>query len=192
MTSLDSYTEHMDLSLSKATVAVLFYRGEAVAVDDLCKVTKSTREQLALVIAELREKLGEFGLTIVETDDKVELRTSAEASELIESIRREELSRDLGKAGLETLSIILYNGPVTRADIDYIRGVNSTAILRNLLIRDLVEKVQNPNDQRSFLYKPSIELLSQLGISGAKELPDYQQVVSELELFKASQEEKTL
>lgn len=182
----------MDLSLSKATVAVLFYRGEAVAVDDLCKVTKSTREQLALVIAELREKLGEFGLTIVETDDKVELRTSAEASELIESIRREELSRDLGKAGLETLSIILYNGPVTRADIDYIRGVNSTAILRNLLIRDLVEKVQNPNDQRSFLYKPSIELLSQLGISGAKELPDYQQVVSELELFKASQEEKTL
>jgi segregation and condensation protein B len=73
--------------------------------------------------------------------------------------------KDLGKAGLETLSIILYQGPISRAEIDYIRGVNSNFILRNLLIRGLIERVENPHDQRSFLYKPTLELISYLGLS---------------------------
>jgi len=121
------------------------------------------------------------------------LGTAPEMGELIEALIKEELSKDLGKAGLETLSIVLYRGPISRSKIDYIRGVSSTFILRNLLVRGLVERVSNPDDQRSFLYKPTFELLSYLGISRIEDLPEYDAVKQELESFQAVKdvEEKT-
>ncbi len=132
---------------------------------------------------ELKEKLSDRGIGLIRKEDEVMLGTVSEMSDLIEEIRKEELTKDLGKAGAETLSIVLYKGPITRAEIDYIRGVNSTFILRNLLIRGLVEKVPNPKDQRSFLYKPTLELLSYLGISGIEELPEFDTVQSEIKTF---------
>jgi hypothetical protein len=109
-----------------------------------------------------------------------------EASSLIKDLTKEELTRDLGKAGLETLSIVLYQGPISRREIDYVRGVNSNFILRNLLVRGLVEKIENPKDQRSFLYRPSFDLLSYLGISRTDDLPEYANVKKELEVFAAA------
>jgi segregation and condensation protein B len=90
----------------------------------------------------------------------------------------------LGKAGLETLAIILYQGPISRADIDYIRGVNSQFIVRNLLIRGLIERVDNPTDARSFLYKTTLDLLSHLGISKIQDLPEYDQVRRDIDGFR--------
>jgi segregation and condensation protein B len=108
------------------------------------------------------------------------LGTAPEASALIEQLTREELSKDLGKAGLETLSIIVYKSPITRADLDYIRGVNSSFILRNLQIRGLVEKITNPADARSFLYRPTFELLQHLGVTRVEDLPEYGTLVDQL------------
>ena len=129
-------------------------------------------------------------MTLIRKEDEIQLATSREMSDIIEQIRKDELTKDLGKAGAETLAIVLYKGPVTRAEIDYIRGVNSTFILRNLLIRGLVEKVSNPKDQRSFLYKPTLELLSFLGISNIQDLPQFGEVQDELIKFSETEEEK--
>ena len=82
---------------------------------------------------------------------------------------------------METLSIVLYRGPVRKSEIDYIRGVNSATILRNLLVRGLVERKTDENNQRSFFYLPTFELLSYLGISELKELPEYEQTQKEIE-----------
>ncbi|OGG47645.1 SMC-Scp complex subunit ScpB [Candidatus Kaiserbacteria bacterium RIFCSPHIGHO2_02_FULL_50_9] len=175
------------MELSAKIEALLFFRGEPVGKRELAKMLGSKDAEIEQGITELKSKLENRGIALLEKDDEVELRTAPEASELIEKIRKEELSRDLGKAGAETLAIILYRNPVTRADIDYIRGVNSTFILRNLLIRGLVERVQNPNDQRSFHYKPTFELLAHLGIKNISELPEYTSVQEELEKFTVSQ-----
>src|SRR3989344_7435549 len=175
------------MDISGKVEALLFFRGEPVSRRELGKALGAKEREVEQGLAELREKLAGRGVALVENGDEVELRTAPEASELIEKIRKEELSRDLGKAGAETLAIILYRNPVTRADIDYIRGVNSTFILRNLLIRGLVERVQNPNDQRSFHYKPTFELLAHLGIKNISELPEYTSVQEELEKFTVSQ-----
>jgi chromosome segregation and condensation protein ScpB len=78
------------------------------------------------------------------------LGTVPEASELIEKIIKDELTRELGKSSLETLTIILYKSPIAKPEIDYIRGVNSNYILRNLLVRGLVEKISNPKDQNEW------------------------------------------
>lgn len=171
------------MQLASALIAILYYKGEPTSYEDLAKLTRSSKKEIADELEEVRSLLAPTGLSVTSTYDSVELRTAKDAHELIERIRKEELSRDLGKAGLETLSIILYKGPSTRADIDYIRGVNSTAILRNLLIRGLIEKLPNPNDQRSFLYRPSHDLFGHLGITHTEEMPGYKDIQAELDAF---------
>ena len=170
------------MNLSSKIEALLFYRAEPVSIKTLSKLLEVDREEVCRGIEELKESLSNRGVQLLTKDDEVELRTSPECSELIENIRKEELVRDLGKAGLETLSIVAYQGPVSRADIDYIRGVNSTFIIRNLLIRGLIDRVTNKGS-RGFMYKPSFELLSFLGISNIEELPEFDTVKGELDAF---------
>ncbi|MDO8521070.1 MAG: SMC-Scp complex subunit ScpB, partial [bacterium] len=81
-------------------------------------------------------------------------------------------------------------GPITRSEIDYVRGVNSTFILRNLLIRGLIEKIDNPKDQRSFLYQPSFQLLEYMGVSKIEDLPEYDSAMATLAGFIAAKEKE--
>lgn len=178
------------MELDTKIEAILFYKGEAVKIKELVGLLGVDNESIENTLNELKEKLSERGFVLIRKDDKVELRTNPQMSDLIEQIRKDELAKDLGKAGAETLAIVLYKGPVTRAEIDYIRGVNSRFILRNLLIRDLVEKVSNPKDSRSFLYKPTLELLAFLGIKSIEELPEFDKVQDELSKFAEADEEK--
>lgn len=176
------------MELDKQIESVLFFRGEPMSIEALQKLLEKPREDIESALKTLEEKLRGRGIVLVRNVDEITLATSPETSAIIEKITKEELARDLGKAGLETLSIILYQSPVSRRDIDYIRGVNSNFILRNLLIRGLVVKEANPNDQRSFLYKPTLELFSFLGIKSIEELPEYREVQKELEQSKEMKE----
>ena len=177
-------------SLAKKIEAVLFWRAEPISKKKLAELLDSNITAVEEGLAELETALASRGITLVKKEDEVMLGTAPEFSPLIEKLTKEELHKDLGKAGLETLSIILYFGPVSRSEIDYIRGVNSTFVLRNLLIRGLVERVQNKNDQRSFLYKPTFELITFLGLKGVSELPEYETARAELDQFKNAQQEQ--
>jgi len=176
------------MDLASKIEAILFWKAEPVSFKKLASLLNEKPDAIKAGIASLEKNLQGRGLTLVQTNEEVMLGTAKELSPLIEQLTKEELTRDLGKAGLETLSIILYQGPISRADIDYIRGVNSQFILRNLLIRGLIERVDNPKDARSFLYKTTLQLLSHLGISEIADLPEYEKVRAEIEAFKASQQ----
>ena len=173
------------MNLDAKIEAVLFWKAEPVTISRLAKIFSVTADDIRKSLPILETKLQGRGVSLVVKDDEVALRTNAEASSLIESLAKEELTRDLGKAGLETLSIVLYQGPISRREIDYIRGVNSNFILRNLLVRGLVEKIENPKDQRSFLYRPTFDLLSLLGLSHTEDLPEYASVRKDIETFTA-------
>ncbi|HTK33469.1 MAG TPA: SMC-Scp complex subunit ScpB [Candidatus Paceibacterota bacterium] len=174
-------------NLPQQLEAILFWKAEPVTFKKLAQLLEVTEEQIKAGLIELEKNLQGRGISLVQTDTEVMLGTAKELSPLIEKLTKEELTRDLGKAGLETLSIILYQGPISRADIDYIRGVNSQFIIRNLLIRGLVERVDNPKDARSFLYKTTLDLLAHLGISKIEELPEYEKVRADIEAFKNQQ-----
>lgn len=180
----------MSLNLESQIEALLFWKAEPISINKISTFLKKSEEEIKQAIDILQKSLENRGITLVQNNDEVMLGTSKNASELIESLTKEELTKDLGKAGLETLSIILYQGPLSRAEIDYIRGVNSQFILRNLLVRGLIERVDNPKDQRSFLYKTTLELLSYLGISRIEDLPDYESVRKDIENFKQNTDEK--
>lgn len=174
----------MKLSLESQIEALLFWKAEPVSLKKLSTLLGKESGEIETALVNLQEQLKNRGLSLVRLEDEVTLGTAKEASELIESLTKDELTKDLGKAGLETLSIILYQGPLSRADIDYIRGVNSQFILRNLLVRGLIERIDNPEDQRSFLYKPTLELISYLGVSQITKMPEYETVRKDIEQFK--------
>ena len=169
--------------------AVLFFKGEAVSIKKLSEILVKSPEEIEAGLKVLEGKLQGRGVKLIRIENEVALGTAGKADELIEKLTKEELSRDIGKAGLETLSIIIYRGPISRREIDYIRGVNSTFIIRNLLIRGLVEKVPAEKDQRSFLYKPTLELLSHLGVEKIEDIPEYNKVKEEIKKFEESEKE---
>jgi segregation and condensation protein B len=158
--------------------ALLFAVGRPLSYRELTK-------HLSVSIEELREALEELGghaggIVVVDDGSMLELRATPAAAELIEEIRRDEYSREIGRAGIEALSAILYRGPLTRSEVDFIRGVNSTQTLRTLTMRGLIRKVPNPRDERSFLYEPTTELLSHLGVARVGDLPEYSAIREKL------------
>lgn len=168
--------------------ATLFWKGEPVTYGELGTMLHTSEDEIKKAVDTLEKKLDGRGVQLMKSADAVELRTAEENSSLIENLTKEELSRDIGKAGLETLSIIIYMNPTNKRDIEYIRGVNSSFILRNLLIRGLIEKKNDPRDQRAFLYSPTFELLSFLGVTSIENLPQYSEIRHELLNFKKEQE----
>ncbi|MES2470655.1 MAG: SMC-Scp complex subunit ScpB [Patescibacteria group bacterium] len=172
------------MTLEAQLEAILFWYAEPVAIKDLVKSLEKTEEEITAALAALESQLSERGISLLQHGGEVSLRTSPKASSLIEKLTKEELSKDLGKAGLETLSVILYQGPISRSEIDYIRGTNSQYIIRNLLIRGLIKKTEDPKDERRMLYEPTLDLLSHLGISSIKDLPERERIQKEIEGYK--------
>ncbi len=84
----------------------------------------------------------------------------------------------------------MYRGPVARAEIDYVRGVNCSFILRNLQIRGLVEKIKNPKNSRAYVYQVTPDLLKHLGITSVSELPKYNEMKDELNKLEARDKEE--
>ncbi len=164
--------------LSARIEAVLFALGRPASREELARKLSVSADALEKALNDLSEE--KHGVVVVDDGRELQLRASPRVAELIERIRKEEYTRDIGRAGLEALSAILYRGPLTRAEIDFIRGVNSSQTLRTLSVRGLVRRITNPKDERSFLYEPTTELLSQLGVARVSELPEFKRIQEKL------------
>ena len=173
----------MSIKVTSQIESILFWKGEPMTFSEISKILKIPEAEITENIKVLEVELAERGIVLVNNGDKVSLGTHPEMSEKISELVKEDLSRDLSKATLETLSIILYRGAVTRSEIDYIRGVNSQFILRALSIRGLIEREIDPKDERAYVYKPSIELLSHLGVSNRESLPDFEKINADILSF---------
>ena len=156
--------------------AFLFLHGEPIRVDKLAKELGVKNEEIRKMLDLLSHRLREAedrGLELIFSDDKVQLTTKADLKPFTSKIVAEEMDTPLTPASLETLSIVAYLGPCSRALIEYIRGVNSTFILRSLMIRGLVERAPDPDRANAFLYRTSFDFLRHIGVSRPEELPDY-------------------
>ncbi len=166
--------------------ALLFAFSRPFSRDELASMLDVEAEKLEAALAALKTNFNNRGITLVDDGKVVELRTTPVAAATIERVRREEFSRDIGRAGLEALAAILYRGPLSRSEIDFIRGVNSSQTLRTLLMRGLIRKVPNPKDERSFLYEPTTELYAELSITARADLPEFATVQQKLADLEAS------
>lgn len=161
---------------SAAIEALLFVHGEPIGIKKIAEILKIDRIIAENSIKELEEKLKaeDRGLMLVFNNQQVQLTTKPDFAPFLENFIKEEFKENLTPASLETLSLIAYLGPMTRVQIDYHRGVNSSFILRNLLIRGLIERFSDSQKSNAYLYQPSFDLLKYLGISKIEELPEYE------------------
>ncbi|MFZ3020071.1 MAG: SMC-Scp complex subunit ScpB [Minisyncoccia bacterium] len=165
-------------SIQDKIEAILFYKAEPTSREELKRTLKISIAEINAALDLLKQKWN-GGVAIIDDGESLSLATSSSVSPLIDGMRKEELEKDLGKASLETLTIVLYKGPISRREIDYIRGVQSQYILRALVSRGLIERLERSGE--GYVYKPTHELLGLLGIRDAKELPDYGTLTSDLD-----------
>ena len=166
--------------------AFLFAEGEPLTLKKLSQLCECDESALASGLDALSGKLETTGLALLRTEKEAALLVSPTVRDAVAHALERDEERDIGDAGLEVIAILLYEGPSTRADIDYIRGVNSSSTIRTLLARGLVERAGNPHDGREYVYAPTIQLLAHLGVRNTKELPDYATIAQELSMFKVT------
>jgi segregation and condensation protein B len=170
------------MELEKQIEAILFYTAEPTKVSFLAKTLEVKNEEVNEALDKLSKSLESRGIKLVKHNEEVSLVTTPELSSLIEKLIKEERERDLGRAGIETLTIIAYKGPVTKKEIEYIRGVNSQYAIRNLLLRGLIERGVSKTDERMVVYNITSDTIRFLGINNVKDLPEYEEMKKQLEV----------
>ena len=167
--------------------AFLFIHGEPVTQNKIAAILDIKHEELNSVLSELKNRLEgeERGLTLIADEEKIQLVTKPKFGKILESFVRDELSEDLTPASLEALALIAYFAPLSRARLDYLRGVNSSFIVRSLLLRGLAERFPDPDRANVFLYRPTFDLLRHLGLEKKENLPDFEKFQSLLKAFES-------
>lgn len=164
--------------------ALLFQYGEPMTVEHIARIIGVGREQCEHFLEEYKnilDKTSERGLTLIMDGKKVQLVTKPELEHINQRIVREEFRQELSPAALEVLTIVVYLGPIMRSTVDYIRGVNSSFTLRNLLMRGLIERERKGN---AYSYHASFEFLRHMGLRSVEELPEYEKYKDILERFE--------
>lgn len=156
-------------------IGVLLEDGGGVSFSRISSLLNIPAEQIKSSLEENRENLLGFGLNLIMTESEASLSSNEEVSALIKEENERDL-KELSKASSETLSIILYFPGVSRAQLDFIRGVNTSFILRNLSIRGLIRKT----GKTRISFEPTVELLAHLGVSRVEELPKFEEINSNL------------
>jgi segregation and condensation protein B len=161
-----------ELAIKALIESLLFAADEPVPVDRLVTVLEAEPDQVTQAIKELSQEYKDRGVRIQQSRSRVQMVTAPEASEYVRRFLGLELSGKLSPAALEALAIVAYRQPVTRAQVEAIRGVNSDSVLRTLANRGLIEE-QGRLDQagRPIVYGTSFEFLQEFGLSSLDQLP---------------------
>lgn len=159
---------------SKKILAYLFTEAGAVGISDLAKYFNINNDEIMTCLDEITNWQNETPFVLVRTETDVALTLSPEMSNSLSELDEKEGQRELTKSALETLSVILYKNGASRADIDYIRGVNSSFSIRALTSKGyIVRGAKN-------IYLPTAELLVFLGIQSVDQLPDKETIINRL------------
>ena len=167
--------------------ALLFIHGEPVPRKKIEVVLGWKKDECDLIIEELKKKLDDDarGVMLFFDGEKIQLATKPEWNAILEGFVKEELMEDLTPASTETLAIISYLGPISRVKMEYLRGVNSSVILRSLMMRGLVERFSDTDHPSGFLYRVTFDLMKHLGIQKKEDLPDYEKFRELSKVFDA-------
>lgn len=166
------------MNLKSIIETILFVHGEPISVHALAKFAAASEEEVRAALHALQSE-PERGIVVLEKDGEYQLGSRPENAQYVQTLMKSEFSEELSRAALETITIIAYKGPLTRVQIEFIRGVNSSFTLRNLAMRGLVERVENPKDARAPMYRVSFDFLKHFGLTKIEELPEFETLHNE-------------
>ncbi len=160
------------LSLSALVESLLFVAQEPAAIDRLAAALQASEAEIEAALDQIAQDFGGRGLRLQRKGRLVQVVTAPEAAEAVRRFLGLELSGKLSPAALETLAVVAYRQPVTRAEIEAVRGVNSDTALRTLVNRGLVEEQGRlERAGRPIVYGTTFEFLQQFGLHGLEQLP---------------------
>lgn len=166
----------MDIKKLEAILeAVLFASGEPVSLQRLCEITEADKHTVSSILNKMIDnyKSEDRGIKLLRLEEKYQLCTKEEYGSYVKSALDHRRSVPLSQAALEVLSIIAYNQPVTRGYIEQVRGVDCSAVVSNLIDKELVEeKGRLDAPGKPLLFGTTADFLRVFNISSLSELPD--------------------
>ncbi len=173
--------------------SLLFIANRPLNKAEIVKNVGQKLKDLEKIFQELIEeyKKPDRGINIINNGQSLQMVTNPQNSECVQKFLKTEIYQELTPASLETLSIIAYRGPLAKLDLEKIRGVNCSIILRHLLIKGLIiekvvnkafakdDNIQSKEEQIDYdnnIYSVSLDFIKHLGINDLQELPDYERL----------------
>jgi segregation and condensation protein B len=165
------------MSLKSQIESLLFIAAKPLSLNDLNKILSKDKKDIKKALIELRDiyHQNESGLQIIEQSKKYQMVSSADNAKLVQKYLEDETSGELSQPSLEALTIIAYRGPISKIELEHIRGVNCSLIIRNLLLRGLIEE-KNSASGEDKIYNVSLDFIRFLGIESIEQLPDYERL----------------
>ncbi len=160
--------------------SLLFAAGRPLTLKELSNLLNLDNQPIKNALEELANNYQEQGrgLRLINNGHKYQLTTAPEQAALVSRLLQEEISGELSRPSLEALTIIAYRGPIAKTEIERIRGVNCSLILRNLLLRGLIEENFNKQTQENY-YQVSLDFVRHLGLNDCQQLPDFERLSSQ-------------
>lgn len=166
------------MNLKTQVEALLFISNKPLAIKKLAELLERSKTEIETILATLQEeynKSPDKGIRIMLNDGVVGMATDPKTSGVVEKFLKEELTGEMTRPQLETLTIVAYRGPISKMELEQIRGVNCSLILRNLMMRGLVETFVDKKIGAA-MYQITLEFVRYLGLTDIKNLPDYERL----------------
>ncbi len=162
------------MSLKSQLESLLFVAIKPLALKDLAShlnlKTKEIEEAMEELMTDYKNNNG--GLAIIKNNGQYQITTAAENAALVQEFLKDETTGELSQPSLEALTIIAYRGPISKLELDRIRGVNCSLIIRNLLLRGLIDEKFDKAKTEHY-YTVTHDFIRFLGLSSIADLPDY-------------------
>lgn len=164
-------------NLKSQIESLLLVSGKPISLKEIANSIGKNVSEVQGEINMLTEEYKDRGFRIIKKGEKYLLASAQENAELVAKFLNEELRYELSAAALETLAIIVYKQPITRAEIENIRGTDCSRILRILMIRGLIEEVgRKESPGRPILYGTTVKMLTYLGVEKEEDLPKMEEM----------------
>ena len=181
------------MSIRSKIESVLFVATKPISVQELGKLLKVKEKEIGEALVAMAESYAgqESGLQLIKNNSKYQLVSSANNSQLVQEFVQDETSGELTRPSLEALTIIAYRGPISKLDLERIRGVNCSLIIRNLLIRGLIEE-KFDKQKNEIYYNITLDFIRFLGVQDVTELPDYEKLNKDDTLDRVLENKETI
>jgi segregation and condensation protein B len=163
------------MSLSHQLEAILFTAARPFTIKRLAEILDVASKDIEEALAEYEKRLESTSLMLQRVGVDILLVTRPEYAEVVQKIARDEIHGELTRPALEALTILAYRGPLTRPELEQIRGVHSSMIIRNLLLRGLVEEKEDTRLGQP-TYTVTSDYVRHLGLKSLEDLPRYEEL----------------
>lgn len=185
----------IDLSmLDELLESILFVSGNGLKIEDIAQHLEIKTSDVNASIKRLKEKYGnKSGIHLLTYNGKVQFASNPAHSDVVACVLNPIRERDLSNAALETIAIIAYRQPVTRLDIEQIRGVNSEYTVQMLLKNNLIEVVgRKDSPGKPLLFGTTDEFLKRFQLENLSDLPDYETLLESIKVIGGGVEPRSI